>query len=182
MGWFADEDDVPVELDCRCPNTPHEKDTVWLRPQLGVEGGMAADVLWREGATSVGAMVGKLAQAYLQFGITRWTFTDDAGQPVPCDPLTIARFTKNWTAAREVAEVADTLYSESILTPLLGRALTSLRPGQTARSTSASRTTTTNRPRRSKRSTTATTQPRLQVIESSSGDSSTSPKRKSAST
>src|SRR4051812_46774706 len=43
MGWFVSEDRVPVELEgCRCPGSPHDHDTVWLRAELGPEAGFAA--------------------------------------------------------------------------------------------------------------------------------------------
>jgi hypothetical protein len=185
MGWFVDEDLVPVELECRCPDTPHEKDTVYLYPQLTVEGGLAGEQYWAEittgGVPNAEAMIGHLGRLFLHHGIASWTFVGADGEPLPASMRNIVRFAQNWSAAKPVAEKANELYSEALLAPLVASLSKSSRRGPTGGSTSP-KPASSSKPRKpSRRSTTATTRPRLSVIPTSDGDSSSSPKRKSAS-
>lgn len=184
MGWFDNEDEIPVEIDCRCDNTPHEKDTVWLYPHLTVEGGLAGETFYENlrsgGVPTVGVLIGQLGALLLQHGISRWSFVDKDGNPVPCNPRNIARFTHNWDAAKPVAEKANELYGEQMTAPLVDRLSKSSRRGQTGASTSRKRSGSGTRRKRSRPSTTATTPPALKVIPSSDGDSSTSPRKRSA--
>lgn len=157
MGIFASTDEVSVELECPCEGTPHDRDTVWLRAELSPDGGLAASALMYGGAPSVETMTGNLGRVWLVHGITRWTFVDDKGQPIPCNPFSISRL--KWEIVRPVAEKADSLYAEAILRPLVASLSKSSRNGQTGASTSASPPSSTKRQKRSKRSTTATTPP-----------------------
>lgn len=180
MGWFISEDRVPVELEeCRCPNTPHDHDTVWLRAQLGPEGGYA--VLRAMRLAEAGQIVSEeeLGRAYARFGIVDWTFVDDNGLPVPCNDDNIRRLT--WEVIYPVAQKGDDLYSEELIRPLVQRASKSFQRGQTGQRTSPSKRSTSTRRKRSRPSTTAITPIRPRLSQSSDGDSSTSPRKRSAS-
>lgn len=179
MGWFANEADVPVELDCRCPNTPHEKDTVWLFGEVPLELGLAFEAIVDRGAADASTMTGLLGAAFVQHGIRRWTFLDEKGELVPLNTWTITRFTRNGEASRPVAEKANELYADKLIAPLMARRSKSSRTGQTGGSTSASRTGSRSRQRRSKRSTTATTPTPLRAMTNSDSDSSSLQRKRS---
>ncbi len=179
MGWFVSDERVPVELaECRCPDTPHDHDTVWLRAELGPDGGYAVLRAIRAHGGS-DELTEALGRAYAEHGIIDWTFLDDDGEPVPVTKQNIRQL--SWAAVYPVAERGDTLYAEELLAPLRDRLPKSSPSGRTGRSTSPKKSSTSTRPKRSRPSTTATTQPSRPRLVSSDGDSSTLPKKKSAS-
>lgn len=179
MGIFASVEEVPVELErCHCDGAPHDHDTVWLRAELSPDGGIAAMHVVESGAPDSAVMEGLVGRVFLQHGITRWSFVNADGQPIPCNPWSISRL--DWEIAKPIAEKANDLYAEKLLAPLLARLKKSSRSGRTADSTSPRRNTSGLRPKRSRRSTTAITRLHPAPSTSSDGDSSTSPKRKSA--
>ena len=156
MGWFVSDERVPVELaECRCPETPHDHDTVWLRAELGLEGGYAALRAIRVAAVDSEALAEELGRTYARWGIVDWTFMDDDG-PIECTPENIARL--SWDVIYPIAERGDELYGAALLRPLLARASKSSQRGQTAASTSRKRRSTSTRRKPSKPSTTAITQ------------------------
>jgi hypothetical protein len=180
MGWFVSEDRVAIEgLACRCSGTPHpDGDTVWLRAELGPEGGYAVLRAIRASDTTE-QLPEHLGRAYAEHGIVDWTFLDDDGEPVECSKENIARL--SWAVIYPVAERGDVLYAEELLAPLTGRPSKSSQSGRTAPSTSARKARTSTRPKPSKRSTTAITQLHRAPSANSDGDSSTSPKKRLAS-
>jgi hypothetical protein len=149
VGWFVSEERVPVEgLACRCPGTPHpDGDTVWLRAELGPEGGYAVLRAIRAAVTTE-FLPEHLGRAYAEHGIVDWTFLDDDGELVPVTPENVARL--SWPVVYPVAERGDVLYAEELLAPLVARPSKSSRNGHTARSTSATRGTTSTRRKPSK--------------------------------
>ena len=143
-GWFVSGDEpTPVALgECLCPGTPHpDGDTVWLRPELDVGSGFAVTVAMTgesDGLTE------RLGRAYLEAGISSWTFLDGAGQPVPCTRANIRRMRWNGSTYR-LADMAADLYGSAVLDPLVARSRLILANGsspngQTPALTSASRT------------------------------------------
>ena len=152
MGWFVSDEKVAVEgLACRCPGEPHPNgDTVWLRAELGPEGGYAVLRAIRSAAQEkdVELLEEYLGREYCKHGIVDWSFVDDDGEPVPCTPENIARL--SWPVARPVAERGDVLYAEELMAPLVARQSTSSQNGHTAPSTSATRRTTSTRRKPSK--------------------------------
>ncbi len=142
MGWFVSDERVPVEVDCRCSGGPHTQDTIWLRAELGPEGGYAVLRAIRASATTEN-LPEHLGRAYAEHGIVNWTFLDDDGEPVPCTKENISRL--SWAVIYPVAERGDTLYAEELLAPLRDRPLKSSPSGRTARSTSATKRTTSPR-------------------------------------
>lgn len=148
-GWFVSEDRVAVEgLDCRCPGGPHpDGDTVWLRAELGPEGGYAVLRAIRAAATTE-FLPENLGRAYAEHGIVDWTFLNDSGEVVPCTPENIGRL--SWSVIYPVAERGDVLYAEELLAPLRDRPSKSSPAGRTVRSTSATRRSTSPRRKPSK--------------------------------
>lgn len=146
MGIFTSTDEVAVELEgCPCEGTPHDHDTVWLRSELSPDGGIAASHVIDAGAPDVATMTGAVGRAFIQHGITRWTFVDGKGEPIPPTSWNIARL--DWDIARPVAEKANDLYAEKLLRPLVARLNKSSRNGRTVRSTSPRRKSSSTRPK-----------------------------------
>lgn len=149
-GWFVSDEREPVEVECRCPGKPHDVDTVWLRAELGPEGGYAVLRAIRASAAAGDSTLLEelLGREYCKHGIVDWTFLDADGEPVPCTPENIARL--SWPVARPVAERGDVLYQEELLAPLVVRPSKSSATGRTAPSTSAPRRATSTRRKPSK--------------------------------
>ena len=156
-----------VKVACPCPGTPHEEDTVGLRPKLGLVGGtivqgvvVAAKKAADEagGPLDVAVTTALVSEAYLLQGVAEWSFVDQLGKPVPVTAETIRSILlDDFTLASQVSEKADELYMESVIRPLLVPASTSLPPTPINASTSAPNGNTPKRPRRSRRSSTTTT-------------------------
>lgn len=142
MGIFASREEVAVELEsCHCDGSPHDHDTVWLWAELTPDGGLAATAAVNRSAPDARTLEGIIGQVWLIHGISRWTFVDDKGQPIRCDPFTISRL--DWEIVKPVAEKANELYAEKFMRPLVARLSRSSRNGRTG--TSTSRTAGTSR-------------------------------------
>lgn len=109
-----------------------------------------------------------MAQVYVHFGITAWSFTGEPDGDRPGDPIRVDTMSSGWDelvsrllpwdqGGALVADRADELYSENVLRPLTGRTLTQSRDGQTAGSTSPIPTSRPQRRARSRRSSRTTT-------------------------
>lgn len=138
MSWFVSDEPVAVDLEaCRCPGTPHDHDTVWLRPELGADAGLAAMLVVRESNADSEELEIRLGRVYLKYGIVSWTFVDEQGQPVPVTRELTGKLA--WPAVYPVANKASELYSQDLLHPLVEAVSRSSRNGHTAPSTSAKR-------------------------------------------
>ena len=117
---------VPVGA-CRCPGAPHaDGDTVYLTPKMTIPMGIAAWHVVRN-ATDAADLEGRLANVYLHFGITGWSFVDRESpdsdpRPVRWDPDKaedlIEKYLPLWEGGFTVAQKADELYGEAIFYPL----------------------------------------------------------------
>lgn len=147
-GWFTDTtaEFVPVDLEgCRCPGSPHSHDIVYLFPEFPADGGIAAMNAWQFGAPNAETMTGILGRLYVQFGVAKWNFVDEKGDPVPVNVRNKALL--NWDAVRPIAEKADELYGAKLLRPLVASRSPSSPNGHTGRSTSR-KTASSARPRK----------------------------------
>jgi len=153
---------VEVQIKCICPGSPHEQDTIYLRPKLGLSGGVALQglllrMIKEAPDTGIDAdlLGGLMSEGYLLNGVVGWTLSDENGQPVPVSPQTISdKLLGDFQVAEPIANVADNLYYEPVLAPLLGRLRDSLQTSPTSASTSAtrrSRAKTASQPSRSTR-------------------------------
>ena len=123
---------------CRCPGAPHrDGDWVEVVERVPIELGAAALVAGREGGSDPAAIEGLMARAFLRFGIDRWSFVDESGDPVAVDWEAIGRLLPFEDAYR-VADLVGELHTGTILRPLLARSSTPSPDGPTADSTSAS--------------------------------------------
>lgn len=155
---------VPVGA-CRCPGAPHEDgDWVRLRAEPTVDIGSAVYAAVANHGDDPMALQVELTRAYLRYGIASWSFTDDRGAPIPVDPRSrgfdeLARRLLPFSQGGfDVADRADSLYSEEVLRPLMTR-LSSMHSqgGPMAGSTSPTRRTSTGSRKRSRRSSPAGT-------------------------
>lgn len=156
---------VDVKVACPCPGTPHTEDTISLREKLPLLGGIAVQGLVvdalraaRERRSDAPNLNGKLAEGYLLNGIEAWTLVDELGSGIPVNEATIrTRLLSDFAVSAPIADVADDLYMEAVIRPLVTKAQTLLRNGQTNGSTSPPRSGTSKRQKRSKPSSTTTT-------------------------
>lgn len=144
--------------ECRCPGTPHpDGDWVELRAEPSIDIGSAVYAAVASYGDDPMALQVEMGRAYLRYGITAWSFTDARGEPIPITPRKpgydelVAGLLPFAAGGFEVADKADSLYSEVVLGPLMTRlSLIASRDGQTAGSISATPRTS---PRPAKRST-----------------------------
>lgn len=140
---------VRVEVGpCRCmPDFPHGQDWVDLAPEIPVDMGAAVYAAIRSAKGDDIRLQGLMARAYVQFGVVRWSFTDDEGEPVRVQtssadwPDLLDHYLPWGRGGQVVAEKCDELYSDEVLRPFLSRPSTQLPDGQMVGSTSAIRPT-----------------------------------------
>lgn len=137
MSWFLSER-APVAVplgECLCPGAPHAGgDTVFLRAELDVSGGLAVIAAMSSGEGE--ELIERMGRAYLVAGITDWTFTDEAGAKVPASRANIERL--RWTGSTlAIANAAADLYGEAVLAPLVATATGSSPSGPSDEPTSA---------------------------------------------
>ena len=174
-------------IPCPCPGTPHESDTVTLRDALSPRDAMAISkelvVLYAEDPDSTaGDVLAVLTEGYVLRGIEAWTLTDD-GKPLEVTKGAIRdRILSRLDVFSIVGEVADGLYAEAVMLPLLQRASKSSPPTPTEDSTSAPTDSGSTPPTPSRPfSTTTTPMDDIgQTFASPGGDSSFSPSSASA--
>lgn len=156
-----------VRIPCPCPGTPHDGgDEVTLRERLGLAGGIAAQTIVVAARQAQGGkrpldqamLTGLLAEVYLLHAIEAWTLVGTDGRPLELDEANIReRLLSDFSVAEPIADRADDLYLEAVITPLVKPAASSSRRSSTKGSTSATRRVTPSRlPKRSKRSSTST--------------------------
>ena len=156
---------VPVAVACRCPGTPHDGDTVYLRATLDLRGGMIAQRKVIELATDRGPdadtdeILASLAETYCLNGIVDWTFTNGDTKKVEVTPQAIRKLIlDDFSYAITVADAASDLYTSAVLDPLLARVSKSSPPTRTRGSTSRPNGSSATRRKRSKPSSTESIQ------------------------
>jgi hypothetical protein len=124
--------------DCACPATPHSEvgDIVYIRPKIGLEGGIAAQVDFattqreipltdadrdsEDNPTPQRRLFSQTLQrrwmvTFVRFGAVGWNLVDEKG-PVPFD---VEELLADYDLAYTVADRADDLYAEAVMRPLL---------------------------------------------------------------
>ncbi len=157
---------VPVAVACRCPGTPHDGDTVYLRPTLDLRGGIVAQrkiVALIQAAGDKEAdtddILAGLAETYCLNGVVDWTFTNGNTEKVDVSEQSIRDLIlDDFTYGIAVAEAASNLYNAAVLDPLVEQASKSLPPKRTRNSTLAKTGSSRKRQKRSKPSSTESTQ------------------------
>jgi hypothetical protein len=133
---------VNVAIDCICPGSPHEKDTISLREKLDFRQG--AGIRWAvvlakqtDPDVSTPEILALLTEGYLLEGIEAWTLVDEKRKAIAVSkPAIREHLLSNQVAATKVGDAADLLYSEVML-PLLMTAFRSSPDMPTDESTSA---------------------------------------------
>ncbi len=182
---------MKVEVRCICPVPTEHRDTVTLKDTLDFRGAMACKqallvLRVQDPEAGEGEVLALFTEHYILHGVESWSLrekVDGKLQPVPATTANIRRLLlTQHDVAFQVADVADELYTEAVLLPLLQGASTSSPPTQTADvSTSPTNGSEPTPLKRSKRSSTTTSQtdviaatsPSLDGV-SSSSQSSTS--------
>lgn len=139
--------------DCTCPGTPHkdEGDGVYLRPTIGLDGGLDAEAALLESndlfplpegsskvvIDSIGTKRAlyvrpRWFRTFIVHGAVDWNLWDADG-PTPFD---LDAVLADYAMARPVAEKANDLYQEAVLAPLVQAPPKSSSNGRTARATS----------------------------------------------
>ena len=150
-------------IPCPCPGTPHESDTVTLRDSLSPRDAMAISkelvVLYAEDPDSTaGDVLAVLTEGYVLRGIEAWTLVGLDGKPLEVTKGAIRDvILSRLDVFSLVGDVADELYAEAVMLPLLQRASTSSPPTPTEDSTSAPTDSGTTPRTHSKRSSISTT-------------------------
>ena len=183
---------MEVTIPCPCPEKGgeprHESDTVWLHDQLDFHQSMtitkSVQFIDEDDPDSRGAEVlAKLSEFYILVGIERWTLRDASNKPIEVTKGAIRKYILSRPdIASKVEPVADNLYREVILLPLLEAASISSQPSPTDDSTSPTPHGPTPQPKRSKRSSISTIPTDAIGTASSSlaGDFKSSPSTESA--
>ena len=113
---------------CRCPGTPHgDGDWVELRPSPTIDIGSAVYAAVANVGDDPVQLQVEMTRAFLRFGIVAWSFTDEHGASIPIQPRrpefgeVISRLLPFGNGGFDVADRADSLYSEEVLRPLMTR-------------------------------------------------------------
>lgn len=134
---------VPVEVGaCRCPGAPHpDGDIVFLHPRIGLHGGAVAQrkiISAIEDKADRDEIMATLTEIYVRYGVAAWNFTNGEETPLPVTPENLeARLLSDFEVGYLVADKADDLYSEGLMSPLQIKASKSSPPTSIAASTSA---------------------------------------------
>lgn len=159
---------MDVTIPCPCPEKAgaprHESDTVTLHDVLDFHQSMtitkSVQFIDEDDPDSRGAEVlARLSEFYILVGIARWSLRDASNKPIEVTKGAIRKFILSRPdIASKVEPVADSLYREVILLPLLEAASISSQPSPTDDSTSPTPHGPTPQPKPSKRSSTSTIQ------------------------
>lgn len=155
---------MDVQVRCLCPpdGTRHEADTVTLKDTLSFHEALsirndAGLVRLNDPSATEGEILATLTESYVLFGVESWSLLDEKRKPLPPSKANIRAYLLTDTeAAMVVADVADGLYAEKVVLPLLMRASSSSPPTPTGGSTSARKDSPPTPLRRSSRSSTST--------------------------
>ncbi len=182
-----------MDTRCICPpkadGTPrHDHDTITLKDRMDFRSSIAirnslaleAD---EDGNLDVADLLAILSERFIRYGIESWSLVDDKGKPVPVSTANIERLIlTDIELATDVADVADDLYREAVMLPLVQRGQRSSPSSPTTGSTSAATTRSTKPRTRSKPSsiTSIRTAGTVTTSHSLDGGSSLSPSSESA--
>jgi hypothetical protein len=113
---------VPVPIPhCPCPvETPHDGHTVFLRPKLGMEGGLAVEAVIASDLDADAQTVA-VTLAMVRHNVVGWDFTDAEGKAVPINPATIEEYLPYAEGGELVANKAAGMYLEAVYGPLRAR-------------------------------------------------------------
>ena len=186
-----------IDIACICPtkdgSVRHpDGDTISLRDKLGfrhVEAirSQVGIFALEEPDAELSDSLAIFAEGYILHGIESWTLAEDdeKGKEIALRPSrsNIRKYILDDIGTADlVSTIADELYAQAVMLPLLNRALPSSPGTPTAKSTSRSRTSGKKRPTPSKPSSTSTSQTAGigKITSLHAGDSSSLPSSESA--
>lgn len=111
---------IEVSVPCNCPDSPHDADTVYLAPALGMAAGLAVEAAMTS-STSEEAQTFAVSLALVRHNILGWTFVDENGIPVPVNAHNIDLMLPYARGGEEVANRAARLYTDDAFGPLARR-------------------------------------------------------------
>ena len=141
-----------ITIACRCVGAPHEQDTITLRETLSPRDASAISkdigvVRLEDPDATVGDILATLTEGYILRGIESWSLVDEDGKPLPVTKANIRdRILSDLEATMNVGDVADELYAEAVMLPLLRQASSSSRPTQTENSADTPEADSTSAP------------------------------------
>lgn len=158
-----------AHIPCICPSIEGdvrhpEGDDVTLRERFDFRAAVAARntialAYQRDEDVSVPEILASLTEMYLILGVESWSLVDVKGKPLPVDrPHIKALMDLHPEEAMIVGDVADELYAEAVMRPLLRAASTSSPDTQTGPGTSVTNGSPSKLQKPSKRSSTSTSQ------------------------
>ncbi len=132
--------DVVVRAgDCPCPGTPHTEEHVFLEPELTTPMAAGAMAALNAADATIADHQTALIESYLPRGIRSWSFleADENGRivSVPINRANLARLLPWNQGGFDLAERADSLYSETLLRPWVARMSMLSQRGQTGDTT-----------------------------------------------
>jgi len=154
---------MDVTIPCICPpkadgEPRHAQDTVVFRDAFPPRARRALiyDLSLNEDGTA-GDKLALLNEGYIVRGVESWTLVNEKGKAVPVTPATITEHLLDRADVYDLlAKVADDLYTEVVLLPLLLGASSFSPPTPTVAQTSAASNGQTHQRKPSKRSSTST--------------------------
>lgn len=136
-----------MDIPCICPpiegKPRHATDSVTLRERLGFTASLAAQnaIFFLKGSdpdASEADILAVLTESYLLSGIESWSVVGVDGKPIePTKPAIRELLFPHIDVAMLVADVADDMYRDAVLAPLVAKASDSSPPTPTDESTSA---------------------------------------------
>lgn len=133
---------MKATIPCVCSKARHETDTIIFRDRLDFRSGLAVRktlALEKDDDPGMGAgeILAILTESYLVYGIESWTLKDADNKPMEPTRTNIRAFLESHPEeAEQAGNVADSIYQEQVLLPLLKRASTSQQPSPTPELTS----------------------------------------------
>lgn len=154
---MADTVEVRVR-DCACPDHFHNGtgDLVYLRTSPSLQLGLAVQADIRAALGDGELLKQAWLISYVKHGVVGWNLVDARGKPRPLD---VQELLDDFDMGLAIAEKADELYGDRVVTPFVQKLLTLLGPGQTDDSTSPNLGSTETPPEPSSPATTADSQP-----------------------
>jgi hypothetical protein len=153
---MTDPTPVSVAVACRCPGTPHDGDSVYLRPTISLIGALEAQELIYRADATFRKVSAAMVDGFLRHEIVAWTFTDEQGDELPVTEENIERLIlSDFTYASPIADRASELYADTVIRPLVDAAAAaqkSLLRSQTNGSTSAKKGSSSKRRKQPKSS------------------------------
>lgn len=131
---MADTTEVRVR-DCACPGHFHNGtgDLVYLRTTPSLQLGLAVQSDIRAAIGDGELLQQKWLVSYVRHGVVGWNLVDAKGKPRPLD---VQELLDDFDVGMTIAEKADELYGDRVVTPFVEKLLTRLGPGPTDDSTS----------------------------------------------